>query len=373
MIQVRWLTDLNQIRELGDRYAALLDRGPDIGLFYRLGWLERVWPFLCSRRRRRLAFLWADRDGEPLGLFPLMLTHKGWLQGGRRHLEWFGMDGSLVANRVPDLVIPDPDSREACIGAFIEHLHRHSDHWDSFELAMMPAHSPHVGILRANWPALRVVDEPIHDYALELSEGFDAYIASRSAKFRKTIRRETRRLDESGRSWSMHMTRAVDDRRWEDLKRIHTDRQHRVRRRRGKGRECYFEQARLASTFRNLLDWAAPDAVRHYWLEIDGQLEAFSLCFVNGKSLFYKLIGLSEAAEAFSANYILTHYLIERETREHATRWIRMLPGGNLYKERWATHHWPLVRLSADNTDRLVSRARCRWVHICRRWAKREP
>ena len=68
MTEVRWISSLNELRALGDRHDRFVLEAGDHGLFYQIGWLERLWPAYRITPNDRLAFLRVERRGRPIGL-----------------------------------------------------------------------------------------------------------------------------------------------------------------------------------------------------------------------------------------------------------------------------------------------------------------
>jgi CelD/BcsL family acetyltransferase involved in cellulose biosynthesis len=147
---------------------------------------------------------------------------------------------------------------------------------------------------------------------------------------------------------------------------IHRRRQASLRAR-ARRRSSIFENPAEAAILRELLEWAARNGrSRHYWLDVDGRLAAFVLCFHRGATLFPYLMAFDPAYEPFAPTKHLYLYLFEHEADLCATRTVNLLPGLNLLKRQFATQTVGHLRWSATNRRRLASRLRCRWTRLAR-------
>ena len=89
-IQARWIRSIDELRALGPRYDTMVLAAGEAGLFYQLGWLERVWPYYQSRHGGTLSFLVAEQRGELVALAPLMIVTKSWAHARQRVLRFIG-------------------------------------------------------------------------------------------------------------------------------------------------------------------------------------------------------------------------------------------------------------------------------------------
>lgn len=359
MLNARWISSLDELLSLGEAYDRFVIRAGDYGLFYLRDWVRRIWPFYGAGGDQ-LAFLLAERDGEPVGLAPLQLQNQGWKHAGLRRLFFFGDVDSSLLNGTPDFLIPDPCDLKPCVQAFAALLAEHSGRWDLLDLNMVSENAPFLAPLVECLPGgrRRLID--LSTPAADLTGGEDTYSASLSSHLRKRLDYQMRKLLRELPEARFSMTPTISPERITRLAALHRQRQSAMRQAGRHWRHSLFDDPLQTRVYADLLDWAGRQGhTRHYWLETGEQIEVFLLCFHAGSTLFYHLTAMTDRIGEYSGGLLLLHWMIEQEALNHGTRLVNMLPGINLTKQRLANRVTPLCQWRAVNPCRALSRLRC--------------
>jgi CelD/BcsL family acetyltransferase involved in cellulose biosynthesis len=164
-------------------WAELYRDRPEATPFMAPGWAR---PWFAHFGADAEPFVVVVRDGGvDVGLVPLVRRRKGPL----RVLEPVGMD---PGDYWDVLARPGRAAEVAATGAAL--LAERAGDWDAWILRCPPPESPVVPALRDS--ALRSLVRPaIPAPAIELPDGFDAYLAGLSSSHRQNLRKHLRRLD----------------------------------------------------------------------------------------------------------------------------------------------------------------------------------
>lgn len=187
--------EINQIEALGDYRAvwrSLLEETPHATFFYSLEWLEIYWRHFGAGQKLRV--LVVSSGGQPIGILPLVVLAERTKIGRMRMLTYPLHDwGSFYGPLGPDPV--------RTLTAGLEYIRDSRRDWDAIELRWSGAASSDRqqagGAMRAAglqayqtlWNRTAVVD---------LADGWEGYLASRSAKWLHNVDRLERRLSRQG-------------------------------------------------------------------------------------------------------------------------------------------------------------------------------
>jgi CelD/BcsL family acetyltransferase involved in cellulose biosynthesis len=192
MLRVEEFRDIESLSSLADEWRRLLAQTPNANFFQSLDWLTTYWRHYGEGQRLRL--LVVRDDAGVAGIVPLTVLREPSRLGGLRTLTypqayWGSFYGSIG---------PDPATT---LRAALQHIARSRRDWDVIDLRFAPRYDVD--------PAETVealVDVGFRSRAkqtdatalIDLPTTFDAYLATRTSKWRMNCRRWTRRLEEQG-------------------------------------------------------------------------------------------------------------------------------------------------------------------------------
>lgn len=188
--------EINDIHELAaHRLAAhaLLDETPHASFLHSIDWLEAYWRHYGANQRLRVLIVRAA--GKTIGVAPFVVRTRPSKLGAVRALTypldnwgcWFGPLGG---------------NRAATLRLAFRHLDNTPRDWDVVELPGADHHGEDRGrtlsaMRGVGWRPVAVAEAPVS--SIDLAGGYDAYLASRTKRFRHELRRARRRLAEQGR------------------------------------------------------------------------------------------------------------------------------------------------------------------------------
>ena len=186
-LTVEEVVDLSAQSDAATDWRALADRSPRMELFHTWEWATAALDALAEGQP--LAVYFVRRNGELLGVFPLSerSAHSWQCQGALRYPgHW---SGTLCK-----------DDLAGCLVALGQHLTQHRRHWcltlprvhRDFEL-LQALEKLAVGTSRS-----MVLTPAAPTRIVRMDGGWEAYLATRSAKVRKEWRRKERKLRDAG-------------------------------------------------------------------------------------------------------------------------------------------------------------------------------
>lgn len=193
-LHARLITDPDDWRALGAGWDALVASAAGQGAFQSAAFLQCWWRHMATG-----ATLWTVvviRDGELVAAAPLQRVERRIWKRRYRVLEFIGMPNEL--DRPTLLVRPGDDE---ALDALLEAVAAHRDQWDLIQLDEIDGASPLPGALDA-WARrhrLWCRSRDFHPCPYLAKDGdWDAYLGSRSARFRKRIRQAEKRFARAG-------------------------------------------------------------------------------------------------------------------------------------------------------------------------------
>lgn len=347
-LEGRLLTDVEELDALAPAWdeLAVANRRP----MAAPGWMLPMWRHLAPPQSQ-IRSVAVEAGGTLVGIAPLCVE-----SGGRGRVDYRLLTHSTP--RTEPLAVPGREWEVARVVGEVLATARPRPDAISLEAHAVTAHWP--AALRQSWPAsLRpvarqylVMSSPtvsLHD------DGFDAWLARRSANFRSQMRRAQRRFEAVG-GRSRAATQATLRADVAAMLRLHEGRWE------GRGRSSIVADAeRFADAFeavgRQLLD---AGRFRLRVLEIDGRAISAQLFGAAGGEVFYYNGGWDEEfAELRPAQLALLHAIEEAFAR--GDRRMDLAPGAQPYKLRFADGDdpvaWTLLMLPGARLPLTVARS----------------
>jgi CelD/BcsL family acetyltransferase involved in cellulose biosynthesis len=372
VITTRLVTSIGGVRALGPDYDAMVLAAGAAGLFYQLAWLERVWPYYHARLGGTLAFVMAERNGELVGLAPLILHRQGWSHARRRVLSFIGGTSDELDNWMPGFLFAtsQADEQAAIMSAFVDAIAHQP--WDLLDLRFVRDSAPGRDVLQARFPDLRATPDRLTTPRARVDD-WPAYWASRSRRLTRMVERGRARAAEDGVTIAHEVTPGVAADRRSDAAAIHRSRQDQLRAA-GRARSSPFDDRETDRVFWALIDWATSQGqLRAHWLRIADRTAAYVIALHHAGTTFAYFNAIDPAAERYHPGNLILAGLIERETTEYGATVIDMMAGANLTKSLFATEEVTHTRLSVVNPRQLRSWASDAWIRAARAMGQRLP
>lgn len=188
VIEVNRIEDLRAYAYFWNR---LFLKTPHATFFQTLDWLETYWKFFGQNKKLRV--LLVQVDSEIVGILPLVeqkeTTHAGPVRVLTYPLDAWG-----------PFFGPISGEPTATLYTAFRYLANTSKSWDLFDLRWIEEEVDRGRTLTAmRCHGFTPVPLPWQtSYAIDLPDDFDAYLATRSPKFRATIRRAIRKAEQEG-------------------------------------------------------------------------------------------------------------------------------------------------------------------------------
>ena len=311
MTQDMAATPLNSFDEIRNEWLDLLEECP-VNTFYLMPQWQEIW-WEAFRERREMAGFYLQR---PEGVTAIASLAR---QGD--DLSFVGNTETFDYN---DFMIR-PGWEEDFFAALMNWLEQ--ENFKALELPSLIQDSPTLEYLpdlaRQRGYSVEVSEEDVTP-GLELPDNWDAYLAGLSKKNRHELRRKLRRL-ESTEGWRWYCVLGADEveHRLEDFLSL--------MRQSAPDKAAYMTGEREAFFRRITQRTAELDLLRLYFLEMDGQDVASSLCFdYNGARYLYNS-GYNPEYAYYSVGLLL-NALCLREAIEQGKTYFDFLRGPEPYK-----------------------------------------
>ncbi len=350
-LRVEIIDDVDGFDRLREQWQGLHARTVPRNVFSSYAWSRTWWRNFGEERR---LFLLAVRDRERLlALAPLELSRENFGPVSVRALQIVGTAGVPsrgmgLADRADFLVEPGrSDALDQLVRSIVE-----EQAWDVLLLRGLPEASPTLGALEATLSSERVIlrrRRRSNSFVLELPASWDAFLASKSAKWRKTHRAQANRAERAGRvEYERHFPCSSEEleRAWEHVVAI------------------------------NLSSWKADrgtgllqlDVLREFFRELtaaaaeEGLLD-LTLARLDGEPFAYELyLSTNDTAGAYDGAYrrdtahlspgiLITGFLI-RDSIERGMQAFDFMRGDEPYKQRWGGEERHEVQLAAYRSRR---------------------
>jgi CelD/BcsL family acetyltransferase involved in cellulose biosynthesis len=332
-LQVRRLTSPEDLDAVGPVWADLVEQSAPSTPFTSQAWFQCCRVAVADRRQELLV---VEDSAAPIALVPLV-RWRGRVHGlPARYLGLLDCPDSPVADLLHTGAV------EPVVRALLDHVTGRSD-WDVLELGRLPIGSAALKALETELPGRlpwRRAGGDLSPY-LTVEGPWAAFYASRSQRFKKTIRNIQNRLDRLGRvTVEEHPAVTPGDGRFEEMIEL-TSRSWKADRAIAiatmpRMREFFGELSRRATECGWLAVW---------FLRLDGRPIAMEYQ-LRARGVVYALRADYDLAHAASSpgsalNFAIARALFERgDVHEY-----QMGPGQNEYKMRWASGCHETVRL----------------------------
>jgi len=369
-IRARWLTSIDDLTALGPRYDAMVLAAGDIGLFYQLGWLERVWPYFEMRLGGVLSFLVVEQDGELVALAPLVFKARGWAHARQRVLGFMGGTWDELDNWMPGFLFATRDTREQSrlMNAMVDALAERQ--WDLLDLRFVRSTCPSIEVLRTRFSGLRAIADPMATPRANLDEGWAQYWSGRSKRLLRILDRGRKRAAEDHVDLVHEITSDIPDERRREAETMHLARQDQIRST-GRERSSPFEDPVARRVFWSLIDFAVSRGqLRAHWLRLGDHVVAYVIALHHAGTTFGYFNAIDPAAERYHPGSLILAGLIEREASEHAAIIVDMMMGANLTKTLFATETLVNTNVTIVNPQ-LRSKVSDAWSRAAHQVAER--
>ena len=336
----------DELMALKGEWTALLDAAGIASPFLTWEWMALWWDHYCrSDRDRRLAVV-VRRDGGRLTAMLPGYVHR------RPGVSTFALLGTEFESTDYLQAIEDPGLPATALPEMLRVLMRQERGIDVLHLTNILDHHATLRTLE------RMATEMGSPYDIEpfrvcpyiaVAGDWEAYLGGLSAKMRKNVRRETRRLLEAGAEVDWVRERGEVRQAVSELFTLHEQRFA------AKETETGFRKSREpfhAAVSEAFFD---RDILRLFRVRVGGRTVAALYCFEYQRELFYFQSGIDPAWEAQSVGTVLVGQAIKYAFERGLTR-FDFMRGGEEYKFRWTstTRDIVAVRLGVSHTGRAA-------------------
>lgn len=320
------ITQIEALEPLGQAWDDLAARHPRPNPALTLEWFLSWWEAFADPRERFEVVTASDPGGLRL-LAPLQFrTQRQW--GRRWRLTGFPTNAHTPATAV---LSDGPGASEL----LLDHLQRHAGLWEvaRFDhLTLGPGGSAEPlldAVRRLGWP--HVVRPTRQAPVLDVEDGWDAYLASRSRSFRQSIRRKVRKAEEAGARVSIHVGSVPAAPLVERAFRVS---EHSWAQRLGTAISS-------TPTLRRFYAGLAERASARGWLSIaflehQGKDIAFELSLDYAGARYNLKMGFDEGHAALAPGVVLRHHVL-RDSFERKLAAFHFLGDREAHKDHWAT------------------------------------
>ncbi len=188
MLQVTEINELHELDSLRATWRRLLLQTANYSFLHTLEWLETSWSHYPLPQKLRVMLV--ERDGEPLGIVPLCVRTEPRKMGTFRILTYPLNDWGTFYSPVG----PEP---QAAFRAAIEHVAATSRDWDFIDLRWVDQAAPEFMSVGESLRACGydfLVRPRMEVRLVRMTEGWDAYVQTRSRNWRQKMRRDVESL-----------------------------------------------------------------------------------------------------------------------------------------------------------------------------------
>ena len=328
-------SNYDDFERLRPEWEALRPQDEDQDPFLSCDWFATWWRAFGGKRKLRLVT--ARRNGRLRAVLPMMLE-RSWRYGfPLRRLAAIGNDHTARFDLVR------AGDHEQLHRAIWDHLMRHRNEWDVLDFPRLSADSitaeRFIGMAQAQcvpydlWP--RAPKSPW----IDIGSSWDNYLNSRSASFRKTLRRKLRQLAAKGEVELETITarEALESSLAEGF-RIEAEGW------KGSNSTAILSQQGVADFYTRLAEIMAIRAqLRLHFLTVNGVRIAFDYSIIANRCLYSLKAGHSTAHASYSPGTLLLG-LILQEAHEEGLVGMDLLGDSEPFKMHWThaarTHPW---------------------------------
>jgi len=296
-------------------------------------WNVSWWRHLSRQRllsADHLFVLTMRRQGELVGVAPLMLTERP-ARGPRfRSLRYFGTDQNITEVTGP---LCERDQDAQFHQTLLDFVFEHRSEWDCFLLDGLRSDGEGPAIVARYARPLWAQDVP--DFVLTLPATWQSFKASRSRNIKESLRKCVNSLKRDGLSPVFRvMSEPRETRQALDVfLRLHAAR---AALRQTVVHDNVFVTPSARSFLYDLAErCTAAGKIRIFSMEIDGRIVAIRIALVAGRSLYLYYSGYEPA---YSKYGVMTHVVAQaiRYAIENGFQTVNLSTGSDVSKTRWA-------------------------------------
>lgn len=348
--------DSSDFERLRKEWNTLRLPGKDQDPFLSCDWFAAWWRAFGGDRK--LYLVTARRAGHLRAVLPLMLERR-WFYGiPVRRLSAIGND------HTPRFDLARASDDEGLHHVIWHHLTSHQQEWDVLDLPRLEAGSVSaerfVHLATEQGQRCSLWQRAPRSPWVDIQPTWDDYLASRSAGFRKGLRRKMRRLSALGRVRLETLTGPEGlDRGLADGMLIEAEGW------KGQNRTAISSQPAATSFYTELATiMAERGQLRLHFLTLDGVRIAFDYSIMANRCLYSLKAGHSSAHARFSPGTLMLS-LILRDAHEEGLVGMDLLGEADEFKMQWTgkTRVHPWLHCYSDSVcGRLVHGIKCRLV-----------
>ena len=307
------------------RWDALLVQAVDANTFLGFQWLHSWW--VSYRVPAELRLVLAEDGNELVGIAPMMIRTVRRFGKAFRVLLFVG-DGTWETDHM-NLVLRR-DRRAEALAALLATLETLP--WDAVHFNQVPESSQTARDLltwaQSRGMAVDVVRTPCPKR--NIPESYDALLASLQSRFRTSLRSSRRKLGQKYRmEFGLHEDPAEFPEALEALFRNHASRW------KAKGQAGVFTDPRKRAFYDLLVgELHGKDALRFYFLKLDGAIKAQEFCFAHDRVVYLLQEGFDYDHAAENIGNTLRGMVLERLIAEQAEAYD-FLAGTSRHKSLW--------------------------------------
>ncbi|MFU8830598.1 MAG: GNAT family N-acetyltransferase [Wenzhouxiangella sp.] len=353
--------DVSDFERLRPEWEALQQQSADGDPFLSCDWFATWWRAFGGRRT--LYLVTARHHGRLRAVLPLMLEQT-WRHGiPLRRLAAIGND------HTPHFDLVRAGDDEHLHRAIWNHLTKLRDQWDVLDFPRLRADSGttdrFIRLATEQDVPYRLWQRAPRSPWIDIQPSWNDYLASRSAGFRKSLRRKMRKLAKQGRVGLETVTggEALDQGLADGL-RIEAEGW------KGYNRTAISSQSAVATFYTELAGiMAARRQLRLHFLTLDDARIAFDYSIIANQCLYSLKAGHRSACARFSPGTLMLGLIVQKAHQEGLTG-VDLLGEADEFKMHWtdATRTRPWLHCYSDSPrGRLLHLVKCRLLPTVRR------
>jgi CelD/BcsL family acetyltransferase involved in cellulose biosynthesis len=342
LCRVEEVTSVTQFMELRDVWRQVLDKSQQLTPFLTHEWFQCC---LAGYLGHKALSILVIRDGaEVLGIAPWWRYHDVVRGVPVRRLEF------ITTPDTPEVdFISQPGQRAIVLETILDHcFSRRKDAWDMLTLSQWPIESPHSSVLE------QLLQQKHHAFYkgiasktlyLPIQMEWEAYLQTRSSKFRKTYRNIMNRINRLNNVEIQCFRQKVTSDIWQDVLSV------------SKKSWKFHEEIAITSQveaerfFEVLTDMAGQQGWLFVWLL---KVDAFPIAMEYGLAYAGRVYALradyDESYKELSPGTFLEYHIIKHLCEEGYCEY-NLGPGLNSYKFHWTDHIRENIFLSIFNMN----------------------
>lgn len=332
------LRTFKSLSSVPDEFLGIMEASETSSIFNGADWYRNFYQNV-AKIDGNVVFYCLYKNGQPCAILPIWYQ----LDDGAKLLKI--KHASTMSNyysplfelSFEDKLITLADAYRALISQVVSSSHS----WDYLDI--FPTNETHKQALIEVCSELKLSAFPYlltQNYYQENIIGYDDYIAQRPSILRNTIKRKTKKLNNSV-DWNIKIFQRQDDIS-EALEKYH---------------EVYKSSWKIAEPYPNFIDGLVELSHRRGWLRlglltIDGEAIAAQLWMVHNKTAYIYKLAYIKSFRNYSPGTILTNALVKHVIETDGVDKIDFLTGADSFKLDWMTVYRELMGVQIVNKSR---------------------